>query len=187
MSRVNLIILCTSLATSAAFCSGQNALAQGQRGVDPNMGHFYMARQQVEILDAGPVVNNRMSPPPQPGQAAPPGGNGALPSGPMPLAPARWQQYSPTEPPPNLSTSLPKVNNGIPKKAPLPSPDRGKPGRMDIGNKAKVVAAPRPTGPATYEPYKKFAVEAPASTSAGSASQGQVYGDVLHWAHRKQH
>jgi hypothetical protein len=185
MPRVNSIILCTALAASAAVCCGQNALAQ--RGVDPNMGHFYMARQQVEILDAGPVVNNRMQPPPQPGQAGPPQGNGGLPGGQMPLAPARWQQYSPVEAPPNLSTNLPKVNNGIPKKAPLPTADHGRPGRMEAGSHPKAVVAPRPVGPATYEPYKKFAVEPPASTSAGSASQGQVYGDVLHWARRKQH
>src|ERR1700733_3937664 len=136
MSRVNSIILCTSLAASAAFCFGQNALAQ--RGVDPNLGHFYMARQQVEILDAGPVVNNRMQPPPQPGQAAPPG-NGALPGGPMQLAPARWQQYSPTETPPALNTNLPKTDNRLPKKVPLPVADHGHPGRIEAANKAKAM------------------------------------------------
>ncbi len=185
MPRVNSIILSASLAAIATVGCGCGVSAQGQRGVDPNMGHFYMARQQITILDDGPVVNNRVSAPAQPGQPAP--GNGALPGGPMPLAPARWQQYSPAETPPNLSTSLPRVNNGIPKKIPLPVANHGSPRSLDVGNRAKPVAAapPRPTGPATYEPYKKFAVEPPASTAAGSSSQGQVYGDVLHWARRK--
>ncbi|CAM6000428.1 unnamed protein product [Sphagnum balticum] len=53
--------------------------ASAQRQTDPNIGHFYMARQQVSITDDSPVINNRVNG--GPGAAQMPG-NGALPAGP---------------------------------------------------------------------------------------------------------
>ncbi len=159
--------------------------ALAQRDADPNLGHFYMARQQVTITDDGPVVVNRRTPPAQPG--AP--GAGSLPAGiPQGLPAARWSQYAPTDNP-SLSSSLPKVNNGVPKTPPpLPPGAHGKTGKLPLGGKPKTAASAPPTVdknvPAAYEPYKKFSPEA--AVSGANQTSGNVKGDVLHWARRAQ-
>jgi hypothetical protein len=166
--------------------------AYAQRTSDPNIGHFYMARQQVSITDDSPVINNRMSGAAAPGAAQMPG-NGALPAGPMPLAPARWQSFAPPPTAPGLSTSLPQVNKGLPTKGAMPGTgNRGTTGRLPGkggaggGGGKPVASINKPSVPvaAGYTPYKKFAVEAPAATSIGNGANGKVYGDVLHWAHQ---
>lgn len=157
--------------------------ANAQRSSDPNIGHFYMARQQISITDDSPVINNRTGG----GGAQNMQGAGALPGGPMPLAPARWQSFAPPPTAPNLSTSLPQVNKGLPTKGPMPGTgNHGNTGRL-AKTKSSAPAISKPSGPVTasYTPYKKFAVEAPAATSIGNGANGKVYGDVLHWA--RQH
>jgi hypothetical protein len=168
-------------AFGAAFLLPMSANAQ--RGTDPNMGHFYMARQQVTITDDGPLINNKMQ------QAAPPGAQGALPPGVQQGLPtARWSQYAPTENAPSLSTSLPKVVNGVPPKmAPGgPAGQRGKAGKLGLvhpkGPATPVAKAPQ--GPATYAPYKQFSPEAAITGASDAQSSGNVKGDVLHWARR---
>ena len=163
--------------------------ANAQRTSDPNIGHFYMARQQVSITDDSPVINNRVNGGATPGAQMP--GNGALPAGPMPLAPARWQSFAPPPTAPSLSTNLPQVNKGLPTKGAMPGPgNRGNTGRLPgkaggSGKPAAVTSTPGAPVAAGYTPYKKFAVEAPAATSIGNGANGKVYGDVLHWA--RQH
>jgi hypothetical protein len=157
--------------------------ASAQRDTDPNLGHFYMARQQVTITDETPVVVNKKNPPAQPG--AP--GAGSLPAGVPPLPAARWSQYAPIDTPPSLSSSLPKVSNGVPK-APPPGPPgtKGKTGKLAAGAKPKTGPGPAvdKSVPAAYEPYKKFSPEA--AVSGANQSSGNVKGDVLHWARRAQ-
>jgi hypothetical protein len=156
--------------------------ANAQRGGDPNMGHFYMARQQITITDDGPLINNKMQ------QAAPPGAAGALAPGiQQGLPAARWSQYAPTENAPSLSTSLPKVVNGVPPKmAPGPAGQKGKAGRLAVARPkaATPPVAKAPQGPATYAPYKKFSPEAAITGASNAQSSGEVKGDVLHWARR---
>ena len=166
--------------------------ANAQRDSDPNIGHFYMARQQISITDDSPVINNR-----QGGGAAPGAqqGAGGMPAGPMPLAPARWQSFAPPPTAPSLSTSLPQVNHGLPTRGPMPGTgNRGNTGRLPargpgaaVGGGGRPAVVSKPGGPsaAGYTPYKKFAVEAPAAASMGNGANGKVYGDVLHWA--RQH
>lgn len=165
--------------------------AHAQRQTDPNIGHFYMARQQVSITDDSPVINNRVNGGAAPGAQMP--GNGALPAGPMPLAPARWQSFAPPPTAPSLSTSLPQVNKGLPTKGAMPGTgNRGNTGRLPGkggrggggSNPAATISKPSVPVAAGYTPYKKFAVEAPAATSIGNGANGKVYGDVLHWAHQ---
>jgi hypothetical protein len=155
--------------------------ANAQRGSDPNMGHFYMARQQVTITDDGPLINNKMQ------QAAPPGAQGALPPGVQQGLPtARWSQYAPTDNP-SLSTSLPKVVNGVPPKmAPGQTGAKGKAGKLGVA-RAKAPTAPVAKGipqPAAYAPYKKFSPDGAISGASDAQSSGNVKGDVLHWARR---
>jgi hypothetical protein len=165
--------------------------ANAQRTSDPNIGHFYMARQQVSITDDSPVINNRVNGGAAPGAAQMPG-NGAMPGGPMPLAPARWQSFAPPPTAPSLSTSLPQVNKGLPTKGAMTGTgNRGTTGRLpgrggSAGGNRPAVTISKPSVPvaAGYTPYKKFAVEAPAATSIGNGANGKVYGDVLHWAHQ---
>lgn len=145
------------------------------------MGHFYMARQQITITDDGPVINNKMQ------QAAPPGAQGALPPGVQQGLPAaRWTQYSSTDNP-SLSTSLPKVINGVPPKmAPGQAGAKGKAGKLAVAQakRAATPVAKAPQGPATYAPYKQFSPDGAISGASAAQSSGNVKGDVLHWARR---
>ena len=140
-----------------------------------------MARQQITITDDGPLINNKMQ------QAAPPGAQGALPPGVQQGLPAaRWSQYAPADNP-SLSTSLPKVVNGVPPKMALgQTGQRGKAGKLAVAH-AKGPTAPvakAPQGPAAYAPYKQFSPDAAITGAANAESSGNVKGDVLHWARR---
>ncbi len=155
--------------------------AQQGRTNDPNMGHFYMARQQITITDDGPLINNKMTQPGQPGAGAMPV---AIPQG---LPAARWTQYSPAENP-NLSTSLPKVVNGVPPKMPPatngPTGRSGKAGKLPVAARPAVVKQPAAPTTATYAPYKQFSPDAAITGASSAQSQSNVKGDVLHWARR---
>jgi len=180
-TRNSPILVLPLLAVSLSF----NLPAGAQRDSDPNLGHYYMARQQWSYTDDSPVVTNKKNPPPQPG-AAP--GAGSLPAGlPQGLPAAKWSQYAPIDTPPSLSSSLPKVSNGVPK-APPPGPPgaKGKAGKLPAGGKSKPATAPAvdKSTPAAYSEYKKFSPEA--AVSGANQSNGNVKGDVLHWARRGQ-
>lgn len=175
------IALLAAVAAGLPMVEPGVAQAQQARGNDPNMGHFYMARQQITITDDAPLVNNKMTQPGAPGAAA-----GGLPNGiPQGLPAARWTQYSPAENP-NLSTSLPKVQNGVPPKMPPAGPNglKGKTGKLTGKPAAPKVAAQAPAQPTTqgYAPYKKFAPDGIVGGEGGANSN--VKGDVLHWARR---
>jgi hypothetical protein len=159
--------------------------AAAQKGVDPNLGHFYMARQQITITDDGPVINNKTTPPAVPGA-----GPGALPAGiPQGLPAARWTQYSPPETSPSLSTSLPKVPNGVPPKQPKSANGAmGKTGKLGVSSIkpafSQAAAVKKPATAAAYAPYKKFSPDGAVSGASEAQSASRVKGDVLHWARR---
>jgi hypothetical protein len=160
-------------AVFAQFGSGQQA-----RQTDPNMGHFYMARQQITITDDGPTVNDKRTPPPVPGQ------QNVSPAGiPQGLPAARWTQFSPAAENPNLSTSLPKVSNGVPPKMPPggPAGKSAKAGKLAMPTPRPAAVKPAPSTEA-YAPYKKFAPDAAVTGASNSQSSSAVKGDVLHWA-----
>jgi hypothetical protein len=158
--------------------------ANAQRNDNPNLGHFYMGRQQITITDDAPMVNDQRTN----GSGAPAGANGAL-GGRAPLPAAGWQSYSPVGS--GLSTNLPKVNNGVPKPAP---PQANKPPRAMKGNAGALgagkgkPATPQgdPNAVKTYKPYTRYAnpdsAGVSASDIANQQSSSNVKGSVLHWA-----
>ncbi|RTL35989.1 MAG: hypothetical protein EKK48_26890 [Candidatus Melainabacteria bacterium] len=173
--------LLTALSIASAAMAIAPALAQRQS--DPNIGHFYMARQQITITDEAPMVNDQRTNP-----AAAQAGMGGMPGGPMPLPRAGWQPYSQSIP--SLRTSLPKTNNGVPEKAPPPPPMgmRGRAGGLINGPKTaakpKSSQPPAPSAPVVkaYSPYKQYAPDSAAAGSAAMQSNSAVRGSVLHWA-----
>src|SRR5688572_1736730 len=96
----------------AGSITGWMLPASAQRSSDPNLGHFYMARQQIQILDDAPVVYDKRS---VPGSA-----QVAAPQGPAPLPRAGFSAYSSAMP--TMTTGLPEVVNGVPKRIPAPRP-----------------------------------------------------------------
>lgn len=166
-------------ALSLAMCATVPAFAQLQS--DPNLGHFYMARQQITITDDAPSVNDQRT---NPAAAA---GNGALPNRPIGLPRAGWQPYSQSIP--NLRTSLPKTNNGVPEKAPPPRPVptamRARAGGLKAAAKPK---SSQPAAPVVkaYAPYKQYEPDSAAAGSAALNSNSNVRGSVLHWARSRR-
>ncbi len=183
--------LCLSLAavglvTGAVLMTIQPASAQGLK-------HFYMARQQVQITDDAPLVNDQRTFPQggQPGQ-----GMGALPARPMALPRAGFQSYS-SQMQSGPTTSLPQVVNGVPPKDPGPLPVKkgksAKTGQLKVkadSKKPVSTAATKPpvTAAKAYSPYKGYnpgaAAQAPQQTAGASNMQSKtkVRGSVLHWA-----
>ena len=162
--------------------------AQAQRNNNPNLNHFYMGRQQVQIIDDSPIIMNR------PGGAGGSGNmNGSLPNRPIALPHAGWQSYTPAQPP-GFASGLPKtVLKGVPPK-PVPNGPTGnkaKAGALAAGNKGKskgkpVTVAGSPTAVSTYKPYATYKPAQPAGLGAAGGNNQQtstnVRSSVLHWA-----
>lgn len=150
------------------------ALAQEGRQSDPNFKHFYMARQQVQVIDESPIITNQTGG----GGAA---GQGAAPQGAQPLPRAGFQSYfqgSPMAP-----NSLPKVFNGVPPKLPPagPSAMSGQAGKLKPKKAAAKSSYP---GLKAYKPYSGYGGATPkgsADASGGSSTSSSVHGSVLHW------
>ncbi len=170
-------------ALSLVACANLPALAQRQS--DPNIGHFYMARQQITITDDAPSVNDQRTTP-----AAAAQGSGALPGRPVGLPRAGWMPYSQSIP--SLKTSLPKTNNGVPEKAPPPPQPSAAAMRARAGALLKASApkpkASQPSAPVVkaYTPYKQYEPESAAAGSAAMNSNANVRGSVLHWARNRR-
>jgi hypothetical protein len=168
--------------------SCQTAFAQGfvKKNSDlPDASKFYMARQQITITDDSPIINRKDG-------GGGKGKNGALPSGPLPLPKSGWQPYSQTMP--GLQTSLPKVNNGVPVKAPPISAKAKKAkggGLQAVAHKSKPAAPqPNPNAVQAYAPYKGYGAPASGSGSADNVerqSNTNVKGSLLHWARGRRH
>lgn len=145
-----------------------NLPAFSQRGSDPNLGHFYMGRQQWTIQDDSPIINNQTG-------TAPGAMNGALPSRP-PLPKAGWQGYAPVE---NLksTTNSPKTSGGqkIKSASSIKKGQKGSSGNLPKSS----------SGVNAYKPYATYSnpVNAP-SAGANLNSTTHVKGSLLHWARR---
>lgn len=165
-------------------------LAQG-RSNDPNLGHFYMARQQIQILDDAPVIYDKRTVPGAAQQVA-------LPQGPAPLPRASFQGYSSSVP--SMGQGLPEVVNGVPRKMPPPTFGGGVNPRMGKAGAYKAKAAPpKPKGPVTaktYAPYKGYGggnVQPTTITQYGTTgnsgnanSSTAVQGSLLHWSRTRR-
>jgi hypothetical protein len=172
-----------ALLTVAGNLAGQCAFAQGfinKKQDLPDASRFYMSRMQVQYVDDGPVVTHQTNPGGQQGGGGIPG---VPPQG---LPRAGFQSYTPEMP--QLQTSLPKVNNGVPTKLPPPKPKA--PGAA-TGLKAHTGKLPagkpttKPAQPAmeAYTPYKGYnPANFGGSASSAASSQSNVKGSVLHWA-----
>lgn len=176
--------------SALAVCPAAFGQQQG-RGVDPNIVHFYMARQEIQILDDAPAVNDMRTQPGPPGSQ-----RGAIPNRPQGLPHAGFMPYSQTIP--SLKNSLPQVYTGVPQRPgaglPAVNPRLAKAGVYrggKPGSKGGVAGAGpterRSVAPAvakTYAPYKGYGVHGtsspmPTSASAGSAASTHVSGSLM--------
>ena len=174
------------------------APANAQRSADPNLGHFYMGRQQIEIIDESPQVQYRTN-----GGAAGPSGGFSAPgaNGPVALPRAGFQSYTPIAPP--VNNSLPRVPNGVPPKLPPSGPMgangmRAQAGALPGGAKARTAAkkpAGDPNAVKAYKSYKGYGgpvttpavVAPPVGLGFGNQqSSTNVQGSVLHWARKNR-
>jgi hypothetical protein len=171
-----------------------NATANAQQNEDPNLQHFYHGRQHWDVTQDGPIVKVHGQP------AAGNGGmDGSLPAGRPGLPQAGWTPYAPANSP-GLSTSLPKVINGVPPKQ-VPKPTgatglKGKSGALIAGRNKGHTQTPGSNVAKTYKPYSTYA--SPEAVSAvgadGTSSATKVSGSLmnqpqtaprsaLHWSH----
>lgn len=153
--------------------AGMPVWAQGYRNDNPNLRQFYMARQQIQITDETPAVNDMRT-----GAAA----GAAAPNAPQALPRAGFGSnmgglYNSSA----MKGGLPQVMNGVPKAPPPPSPAALK----ARAGKLKAAVPKAPPGPAvvkTYSPYKTYGTSGGSASSGGTmSSSGSVRGSVLHW------
>jgi hypothetical protein len=165
------------------LCAGALALpAQAQqygKNADPNLGHFYMGRQQIQIMDDAPQVNDMRTQPAPPGQSP---AAAATPNRPQQLPRAGFMPYSNNLP--TLQGSLPKTINGVPPKAPPPAAIKSSMGKAGA-YKAPAVAKAASSAPATlksYAPVQGYGsgnMARPVSANPGSSSSTAVRGSLL--------
>lgn len=180
----NELVLATALIALTSFAT-LPANAQ-YRNDNPNIRNFYMARQQVQITDDAPQVND-MRTNPGAGQA------GAAPAvtAPQPLPRASFNSYMGAYSGGNARSGLPQVVNGVPPKLP-PAP--GLSGlKASPSGKIKMKSTPAvakgPVAPKSYKQYETYA----SAPTAGSPPAGgpllntntSVRGSVLHWNKRR--
>lgn len=160
------------------------ALAQFGRNDNPNMRNFYMARQQVQIYDETPQVNDMRTNPAAAGQAPAP----AV-TGPQALPRAGFNTYMSGYSGPSAKQGLPPASNGIQKLPPAGPNLTGQ--RAPSGGTIKpraAKAAPVAKAPVVAKSYKPYATT-PAHTGASSGSllnsSTSVSGSVLHWNRKR--
>jgi len=177
-------VFATALSLCAAFVASP-AFADYARGGDPNMGHFYMARQQIQITDDSPMINYKGGDPAQQQQ------NPALQQKrPAPLPKAGFNAYTPPPMASGYNPNLPSVENGVPRRdlpaaGPAlnhgdgvkrgPKSKQAKAGSLKPGDKGKqATASPGGfSGPTkTYAPYKGYDPNNSPISSSYSSSSG---------------
>ncbi len=181
-STLRVLAIAGLIASTIAHAAPQPASAQ-------TLKHFYMARQQVQITDDAPLVNDQRTFPNggQPGQMG-----AGIPTRPMGLPRAGFQQYY-TPSTPGFSSGLPQTVNGVPPKE--PPPRAVKQGKKATANKLKTAkattpaktAAPVSTAAKAYSPYKGYgpgstSAEPTGTTTASSMQSKTRVKGVLHWA-----
>jgi len=143
--------------------SSQFALSQNS--YNPNMGHFYMGRQQWTIEDDSPIINNRTG-------TAPGAMNGALPNR-APLPKAGWQGYAPIDNPRSVNSTPKASSSSKTKSAASKAGQKGKAGNLS------------PSGVTSYKPYATYSNPANTpSPGADPSTSTRVKGSLLHWARR---
>lgn len=193
--RSSLIPSVLSALSVVALCApavlAQNSQYQGQ---PQNLGHFYMARQQVHIIDESPMVTRETLPAGQGGGSNLGAAPGAM-NRPMPLPRAGFQGYfKPSGSSP--ASSLPQTANGVP--VPAPAAPRGPAGKRATagtlkpktassgGTKPAGAAGGGPTTAKAYNPYGGYGSGPAVGTVAGNSNAGmstnrQVKGSIMNW------
>jgi hypothetical protein len=162
------------LALITTLCIAAPVLAQDGRQTDPNFKHFYMARQQVQVIDESPIITNQTGGGGQGGQGAP--------QGVQPLPKAGFQSYFQGSP--QTPNNLPKVFNGVPPKLPpapnaFPNAMNAQAGKLKPKKTAAKSGYP---GLKAYKPYSGYGGSTPkGDASGGSSTSSNVHGSVLHW------
>jgi hypothetical protein len=183
--KLSSFALASALSLYAASLASP-AFADYSRGADPNMGHFYMARQQIQITDDSPVINYKGGDPAQQQQNNPM----AQQKRPAPLPKAGFNAYTPPPQASGYNPNLPSVENGVPRRelpAAGPSLNHGdgakhgpkskqaKAGSLKPGAGGKQATANSGgfSGPTkTYAPYKGYDPNNSPISSSYSASTG---------------
>jgi hypothetical protein len=154
--------------------------ANCQQSYDPNLGHFYMGRQQITIENNNPIINDRTS------STTGGGGNGGLLNRPAPLPQAGWQPYAPVETP-GINPNLPKVPVPVRQShnaqaSTTASGNKGHAGKLTAKTHGKSAS---PNGIRSYSPYAQY--PPPAANTQAAEELGvntRVKGSLLHWARR---
>ncbi len=158
------------------------AQAQFGRNDNPNMRNFYMARQQVQIYDETPQVNDMRTNPAAAAQAPAP----AV-AGPQALPRAGFSTYMSGYSGPSARQALPPASNGVQKLPPAGPNLTGQRAPSGGTIKPKVAKAPAVKAPVVAKSYKPYA-KAPVNTGNSGGllnSSTSVSGSVLHWNRRK--
>lgn len=170
------VLLLASTLSFMLLSAGTQVLAQ--RSDNPNLRNFYMARQQIQITDDAPAVNDMRTNPAAAQQSA---AAAAAAAQPLPRAGFSTNMGAYHSGP----SALPKVNNGVPAKLPTTVDGVNRPG-LKASNAGKVKPkAPAPQQPMVAKSYKPYATT-PAISQGGSSgsllnSSTNVKGSVLHW------
>lgn len=158
--------------------AGMPAWAQGHRNDNPNLRQFYMARQQIQITDDAPAVNDMRT-----GASA----GGGAPNAPQGLPRAGFgSNMSGLYNGASMKGGLPEVMNGVPKAPPPPSPAamKARAGKMRTAAAPKAKAPSGPVAVKAYSPYKTYGTSGGSGASTMSSS-GNVRGSVLHWNRKR--
>ncbi len=161
------------------------AHSQG-RNSNPNMRNFYMARQQIQITDDAPAVNDMRTTPGAPGQQQAPA---AAPGQGLPKA--SFNTYMSGYAGGGAGRGLPQVTNGVPQSLPSAPGLTGKKASAGKLKPKTTKAAPVNSGPVVakgYSPYARTPVQSNNGGGGGSGSMlnssTNVQGSVLHWNKR---
>ncbi|MBX9689248.1 MAG: hypothetical protein K2X27_21240 [Candidatus Obscuribacterales bacterium] len=167
-----------------SLLSGLPAVAQYGRNDNPNLRNFYMARQQIQIMDDAPQVNDLRTNPQAAAQQQ------MAPAAPQALPRAGFSTYMSGYHGGNAGGALPQVNNGVPKSLPS-APERtglkANAGKLKMKASPSVSQAKGPVLAKTYAPYAKTPSAPASGGSSGSLlnSSTSVQGSVLHWNKRR--
>ncbi|MBS1990429.1 MAG: hypothetical protein JSS83_07925 [Cyanobacteria bacterium SZAS LIN-3] len=190
-SHAAMLLVCATFTVAGA--SAQAGFVKNKPGDLPDSSQFYMSRRQIQYVDDSPIVKYGNGAGPASGT---PGGFGGMPAGgQMALPRAGFQSY--TSSAPSITTPLPKVNNGVPPKAP-PVDEAALRAKANALAKAQAkaakaaAAANKPAAPVGIKAYNSFKGYNPAASpgtvgesGASSSTSTNVKGSVLHWSRRR--
>lgn len=180
-----LVLLASILAVLLSGASTP-VMAQRVNTKDLPKVNFYMARQQIQIIDDAPSLND-MRTNPAAAQQQGGAGAGASPRLGQGLPRAGFMTNMGAYHGSPAAGALPRVNNGVPKSLPHTNNGLNNGLKAASAGKLKTKSHPpaQPHGPVTAKGYKPYATTPMAQSSSGTGSSlnssTAVKGSVLHW------